>query len=306
MFDVVIIGNGPAGLSAAVYAKRAMLETVVIGKQAFLGGQIVNSEQVDNYLGLPGTKGFDLVMKFMSHAEELGVIFREGMVTNVVDNGEYKTVELEQGEPLETKTVLVASGAKYRLLGIEGEAEYAGAGVSYCATCDGAFHRGKDVAVIGGGDVALGDAVYLSKGCRNVYLIHRRNEFRGTKVLQERVREAENIEFLPFYEVQEIHGGDVVEKITLRHNQTGEEKTLEVSGVFIAVGMEPQTGFVKGVVPMDKAGYIIADETGVTGTKGIFVAGDARTKKLRQVATAVSDGANAVISIEEFLTGSLN
>lgn len=305
MFDVVIIGNGPAGLSAAIYARRALLETVVIGKQAFLGGQIVNSEQVDNYLGLPGTKGFDLAMKFMSHADELGVIFREGLVTKIVDNGEYKTVELEQGEPLETKTVLVASGTKYRLLGVEGEEKFIGAGVSYCATCDGAFCRGKDVAVIGGGDVALGDALYLSKGCRKVYLIHRRDEFRGTKFLQESVRQAENIEFLPFYEVREIHGDDVVEKITIHHNRTGEEKTLEVSGIFIAIGMNPQTGFIKDVVPMDKAGYVIADETGVTGTKGIFVAGDARTKKLRQVATAVSDGANAVISIEEFLTESL-
>lgn len=303
MYDVVIVGNGPAGMSAAVYAKRALMDVLVIGKQAFLGGQIVNSEQVDNYLGMPETKGFDLAVKFKTHADRLGVTFREGFVTGIVDKGEYKSVEVEQGERIETRSVLIASGAKYRMLGVEGEKEFAGAGVSYCATCDGAFYRGKDVVVVGGGDVALGDAVYLSKGCRKVYLVHRRDEFRGTKILQERVRQAENIEFLPFYEVKKIYGDDgVVEHVTVCQNQTGEEKILNVSGIFIAIGMEPQSGFVNDMVPVDETGYIVADETGITGRKGIFAAGDVRTKKLRQVATAVADGANAIISIEEFLT----
>ncbi|MDD6069588.1 MAG: FAD-dependent oxidoreductase [Clostridiales bacterium] len=301
MYDLVIIGSGPAGLSAAVYAKRAMLDVVVLEKEAFSGGQIVNTEQVDNYLGLPGTNGYDLAMKFKEHADALEVPFKEGDVTAIADQGDYRTVELEDGEILETKTILIATGAKHKHLGADGEEELMGAGVSYCATCDGAFFRNKDVVVVGGGDVALGDALYLAKGCRKVYLVHRRDGFRAAKVLQEKVEQTGNIEFLPFYEVAGIHGEGMVSSVTLLQNQTKEEKELEVSGIFVAVGMEPETGFAKGVVDMDQAGYIVADETGVTSTKGIFVAGDVRTKALRQVATAVSDGANAITSIEKFL-----
>ena len=301
MYDLVIIGSGPAGLSAAVYAKRAMLDVVVLEKEAFSGGQIVNTEQVDNYLGLPGTNGYDLAMKFKEHADALEVPFKEGAVTAIADKGDYRTVELEDGEILETKTILIATGAKHKHLGADGEEELMGAGVSYCATCDGAFFRNKDVVVVGGGDVALGDALYLAKGCRKVYLVHRRDGFRAAKVLQEKVEQTENIEFLPFYEVAGIHGEGMVSSVTLLQNQTKEERELEVSGIFVAVGMEPETGFAKGVVDMDQAGYIVADETGVTSAKGIFVAGDVRTKVLRQVATAVSDGANAITSIEKFL-----
>lgn len=301
MYDLIIIGSGPAGLSAAVYAKRAMLDVVVLEKEAFSGGQIVNTEQVDNYLGLPGTNGYDLAMKFKEHADALEVPFKEGAVTAIADKGDYRTVELEDGEILETKTILIAAGAKHKHLGASGEEELMGAGVSYCATCDGAFFRNKDVVVVGGGDVALGDALYLAKGCRKVYLVHRRDGFRAAKVLQEKVEQTENIEFLPFYEVAGIHGEGMVSAVTLLQNQTKEEKELEVSGIFVAVGMEPETGFAKGVVDMDQAGYIVADETGVTSAKGIFVAGDVRTKVLRQVATAVSDGANAITSIEKFL-----
>lgn len=301
MYDLVIIGSGPAGLSAAVYAKRAMLNVIVIEKEAFSGGQIVNTEQVDNYLGLFGINGYDLAMKFKEHADALEVPFKAGTVTAITSREDSRTVELENGDVLETKAVLIATGAKHKHLGAAGEQELIGAGVSYCATCDGAFFRNKDVVVVGGGDVALGDALYLSKICGRVYLVHRRDGFRAAKVLQERVEQAENIEFLPFYEVSEINGDGMVNSVTLIQNQTQEEKELEVSGIFIAVGMEPETAFAKGVVDMDKAGYIVADETGVTSEKGIFVAGDVRTKVLRQVATAVADGANAITSIEQFL-----
>ncbi len=301
MYDLVIVGSGPAGLSAAVYAKRAMLDVVVIEKEVFSGGQIINTEQVDNYLGLMGINGYELATKFKEHAEALGVPFRQESVTAAADKGEYKTVELKSGEVLETKAVLIATGAKHKHLGVIGEQEFTGAGVSYCASCDGAFFRGKDVAVVGGGDVALEDALYLARGCRKVYLVHRRDSFRAAKVLQEKAEQTENIEFLPFYEVAGINGEGMVSSVRLVQNKTGEEKEIEVSGIFIAIGMEPETGFIKEAVKLDSAGYVVADETGVTSTAGIFAAGDVRTKALRQVVTAVSDGANAVTSIERFL-----
>ena len=302
MLDLVIIGSGPAGLSAAVYAKRAMLDVLVLEKEPFQGGQIVNTEQVDNYLGLYGTNGYDLAMKFKEHAEQLEVPFAEGQVSTIEQKDDRRVVVLEDGTRYETKTVLIATGAKHRQLGADGEKEFMGAGVSYCATCDGAFFRGKDVAVVGGGDVALEDALYLAKGCHKVYLIHRRDGFRAAKVLQDAMEKTENIEFLPFYEVKGIHGDGMVQSVTIVENQTKEEKTLDLSGVFVAIGMQPNTEFLQnGIVALDPQGYVIAQENGVTNAKGIFVAGDVRTKELRQIATAVSDGANAVYSIEKFL-----
>lgn len=302
MLDLVIIGSGPAGLSAAVYAKRAMLDVLVLEKEPFQGGQIINTEQVDNYLGLYGTNGYDLAMKFKEHAEQLEVPFAEGQVSTIEQKDDRRVVVLEDGTRYETKTVLIATGAKHRQLGANGEKEFMGAGVSYCATCDGAFFRGKDVAVVGGGDVALEDALYLAKGCHKVYLIHRRDGFRAAKVLQDAMEKTENIEFLPFYEVKGIHGDGMVQSVTIVENQTKEEKTLDLSGVFVAIGMQPNTEFLQnGIVALDPQGYVIAQENGVTNAKGIFVAGDVRNKELRQIATAVSDGANAVYSIEKFL-----
>ncbi|MCM1180398.1 MAG: thioredoxin-disulfide reductase [Clostridium sp.] len=301
MYDVVIIGSGPAGLSAAVYAKRAMLNVLVLEKEPFNGGQIVKTEQVDNYLGLNGINGFDMAMKFKEHADALGVSFREGTVSAIEDTGADKMVRLANGEVLAAKTVVIATGARHKMLGAEGEQEFTGAGVSYCATCDGAFYRGKDVAVVGGGDVALGDALYLAKGCNRVYLIHRRDGFRAARSLQARVQETENIEFLPFYEVKKIMGNDMAEEVLLTQNQTGEERSLAVSGLFIAVGMEPETAFVKDTVKTDEAGYVVAGEDCKTSADGIFAAGDVRTKPVRQIATAVADGANAAASIEQYL-----
>ena len=327
MRDLVIVGSGPAGLSAAVYAKRAMMDVVVLEKEAFSGGQIVNTEQVDNYLGLPGISGFDMGMKFREHADTFGVEFDDREVTAIEDHGDHKTVSLEDGSSIETKAVLIATGAKHRKLGIPGEEEFTGAGVSYCATCDGAFFRNKEVAVVGGGNIALEDALYLSKMCSKVHLIHRRDKFRGEKILGAQVLETENIEFHPFAQVTGIGGtpGKLELKVAVNTSKTvggqadaganvnasseetsafgSHDFTLPVAGVFIAIGTSPITDFLGDVVKLDDAGYVAAGETGQTSTPGIFAAGDVRTKAVRQVATAVGDGAAVIHYVEEYLNG---
>lgn len=297
--DLVIVGSGPAGLSAAVYAQRAKLDQVVIEKEMFSGGQIVTTDRVDNYLGLYGESGYDLAVKFREHADKLGVPFMEDEVSKITDKGEYKEVYLKSGKVIETKAIVIATGANHRKLKVKGEKELTGAGVSYCATCDGAFFKGKNVAVAGGGDVALEDALYLSNLCEKVYLIHRREELRASKEIQQKVMSKDNIEFMPFYEIKEINGENKVENILLYQNQTGENVNLDVSGVFIAIGMEPQSEFLNGVVELDKAGYIKAGEDCRTSAQRIYAAGDVRTKELRQIITAVSDGAYAISSLEK-------
>lgn len=297
--DLIIVGSGPAGLSAAVYAQRAKLDQVVIEKEMFSGGQIVTTDRVDNYLGLYGESGYDLAVKFREHADKLGVTFMEDEVSKINDKGEYKEVYLISGKVIETKAIIIATGANHRKLKVKGEKELTGAGVSYCATCDGAFFKGKTVAVAGGGDVALEDALYLSNLCEKVYLIHRREELRASKEIQQKVMSKDNIEFMPFYEIKEINGENKVENILICQNQTGENVNLDVSGVFIAIGMEPQSEFLNGVVELDKAGYIKAGEDCRTSAPGIYAAGDVRTKDLRQIITAVSDGAYAISSLEK-------
>lgn len=299
---MIIVGSGPAGMSAAVYAKRAMLDVLVVEQEAFSGGQIVNTTEVDNYLGFFGLDGYDMAMKFKEHIDHFDVSVQKGQVTGITRQRESWQVMLADGSNISAKTVLLAMGAKHRKLVVPGEQEFSGAGVSYCATCDGAFFRKKQVAVIGGGDVALEDALYLSKMCETVYLVHRREELRGARQLQERVNKTDNISFLPFYEVKEILGEQNVTGARLVQNQTKEERLLDISGIFIAVGMEPDTAYLGDVVERDDAGYVKAQEDGVTSAKGIFVAGDVRTKQLRQIATAVSDGANAVASAVRYMT----
>ena len=301
MYDLVIVGSGPAGLSAAVYAKRAKMNVLVLEKESFSGGQIVYTEQVDNYLGMYGKSGYELSEAYRSHAEALQVEFREANVEKIEEKEEHKVIILENGERIETKTLLIATGATHKKLLVPGEEEFFGAGGSYCATCDGAFFSGKQVAVIGGGDVALEDALYLSKICQTVYLVHRRESFRGAKLLQEKVKETKNIIFLPCYEVEQIKGNQKVDTLLLKEKKTGERKELVVSGVFVAIGMEPESRLLDGLVELDESGYVVAGEDGITSNLGIFVAGDIRTKQLRQIVTAVSDGANAVYSIEKYL-----
>lgn len=301
MYDLVIIGSGPAGLSAAVYAKRACLDLVMVEKEPMGGGQMIYTQEVDNYLGLPGMGGFDLSQKFEEHAKKLNVPTKNGEVADIQQVRDYWKVVLDSGEALETKTVLLATGSSHRKLEVPGEARLTGAGVSYCATCDGAFFRGKTVAVVGGGDVALEDALYLAKGCEQVYLIHRRQELRGAKILQEQVEKESKITFLPDTVITEIHGDNKVESVTLCNKKDKSTKELALDGVFIAVGMNPQTEAVEKILCLDH-GYVRAGEDGITDKPGLFVAGDVRTKRLRQIVTAVADGANAVTSITDYLS----
>lgn len=301
MYDVVIIGSGPAGLSASIYGRRANLEVLVVEKQAYSGGQIINTEQVDNYLGLFGVNGVELAQKFRKHADDMGVKFQQGTVERIVNNGQERTVVLSEGEALKTKTILVATGAKYRRLQVPGEEQFHGHGVSYCATCDGAFFANQEVMVVGGGNVALEDALYLSKVCKKVYLVHRSKELRAAKQLQEKMREKENIEFLAEYEVEEIVGTEKVEAVYLKGTKDGNHREVAVTGIFVAIGMEPESHFAQKVVHCNEDGYIIANESCRTNEEGIYVAGDVRTKELRQLVTAVSDGANAMVSIENYL-----
>lgn len=301
MYDLIIIGSGPAGLSAAVYAMRARLNALIIEKEAYSGGQIVNTERVDNYLGMYGTSGFDLANAFRGHANSLGAQFMSGDVNGLEDAGTHKVVCLSDGKKIDTRSVLIATGARHKMLGAPGEEKFKGMGVSYCATCDGAFYKGKTVVCVGGGNVALEDALYLSNLCDKVYLIHRREEFRASRDVQDKVKAKKNIIFMPYYVVTEICGSDVLTEVVIKNNKTDEEKTLPVSGVFVAVGMEPEADFAKGLVQMDEKGYIIADESCMTSCDGIFAAGDVRTKDVRQVITAVSDGACAIHFIEAFL-----
>lgn len=300
MYDIIIIGTGPAGLAAAIYGERARLSLLVIEKQPMSGGQIINTTDVDNYPGLQGVGGFELASKLRSHADAMGAEIITAEVKEVELLGDVKRVVTEDAV-YEGKTVIIATGATHRKLGVAGEEELLGAGVSYCATCDGAFFRGKEVAVIGGGDVALEDALFLSRISSKVYLIHRRDEFRGAKSLQEKVFAAENIEIIWNTVAEEVVGEGKVEALALKNRVTGEAYRLSVQGVFVAVGIQPNTELFRGMTELDKSGYICAGEEGNTSIPGVFAAGDVRTKQLRQVITAAADGANAVTSVEHYL-----
>ncbi|MGN0376694.1 MAG: NAD(P)/FAD-dependent oxidoreductase [Suilimivivens sp.] len=319
MYDVVIIGSGPAGLSASVYAKRAGLNAVTVEKSPMSGGQVLNTYEVDNYLGLPGINGFDMGMKFREHADSLGCEFitstvlqirkeqREEAVLRAASVSEAEeteeigfAVETEDGI-LRTKAVVAATGAVHAKLSIPGEEELSGRGVSYCATCDGAFFRGKVTAVIGGGDVAVEDAIFLARSCEKVYLIHRREELRAANALQEEVKSLPNVEIIWDTVAEKIEGKDQVEGLLLKNVKTGETKKLPVDGVFVAVGIIPDSDLFKEIANCDEKGYVIAGEDGVTSMPGIFAAGDIRKKKLRQIVTAVADGATAIQSVQEYL-----
>ena len=282
IYDIIIIGSGPAGLCAAIYAKRAQLDMLVIEKDFSSGGQMVKTYEVDNYPGLPGMSGYDMAEAFRGHADKLKKI--------ITNKNQYLT-----------RTLVIAAGARHRTLGIPGEEEFSGMGVSYCATCDGAFFKDGVTAVIGGGDVAVEDAIFLSRICKKVYLIHRRDELRAAGILQESVKAIENVEIVWDTIPREIRGTDQVQSLAVENVKTGETKELAVDGVFIAVGILPNTEEYGSLVKLNDAGYIEAGEECASSVPGIFAAGDIRTKQLRQIVTAAADGANAVDSAQKYL-----
>lgn len=300
IYDLAILGAGPAGICAAIYATRGKLNTLWLEKKFVQGGQIVDTYEVDNYPGLPGITGLDLGETMVNHAEKLGIKPKREPVLSIEEENGLKVIRTKKNRYM-AKAVILACGAAHRQLGIPGEEELSGMGVSYCATCDGAFFQDGTVAVVGGGNVAVEDAILLSRTCKKVYLVHRRDELRADKVLQDKLFKCANVEMVWDSVPTVIEGTDKVEDIKVHNVKTDEEKTIAVDGVFIAVGILPNTEKFKGLVDLDEGGYIIAGEDGVTSTPGIFAAGDIRTKNLRQVVTAVADGANAVASVQRYL-----
>ena len=294
MFDIIIIGAGPAGLTAAIYARRANKKTLVLEAKTY-GGQIVNTLDVENYPAESKISGLELAKKMYEQAKSLGTEFEYEKVIDVVDDGEKKIVKTEDGV-YEAKAVIIATGTDYCKLGLEKEEEFAGRGISYCATCDGALFKGEIIAVAGGGNSALYEALYLSDIVKKIYLIHRRDELRGDEILVEKLKEKGNVEFILGSNVTKLIGDEKLEQIEING-----EKTLDVSALFIAVGREPKVSFSK--ITKDINGYIQAGENCKTNVEGIFVAGDVRTKDTRQIVTAVSDGAVAATAAIKYLSG---
>lgn len=300
IYDLAILGAGPAGICAAIYATRAKLNTIWLDKKFVQGGQIVDTYEVDNYPGLPGITGLDLGEAMAGHAAKLGMKPQRETVRSIEAEQGIKVIRTKKNE-YRARTVIIACGATHRHLGIPGEEELSGMGVSYCATCDAAFFQDRTVVVVGGGNVAVEDAILLSRTCKKVYLVHRRDELRAEKILQESFFACKNVEIIWDSIPLSIEGTDKVEALKIQNKKTKEESFIETDGVFIAVGIVPGTEKFKDLVKLDEAGYIVAGEDGITSEPGIFAAGDIRTKNLRQVVTAVADGANAVASVQRYL-----
>ena len=300
MHDMIIVGAGPAGLTAALYAARAGMDVLVL-ERIFAGGQIARAHIVENYPGFPeGIPGVEIGLRFKEQAERHGARIETVEVNEFRLEGEEKVLVTADSE-YTAKTVVLAMGARYKTLGLRSEKKYVGRGVSYCATCDGAFFRGRDVAVIGGGNTALEDALYLTGFCNHIYVVHRRDALRGEKALQRAAMNSDKIEFVWNNELDEVLGGDVVHSIRVNHNQSGEMREIPVTGVFIAIGQTPETTPLAGIVDLDESGYILADSAMRTNLPGVFAAGDIVQKPLRQVITAASDGAVAVYSAQSYL-----
>lgn len=305
IYDIVIIGGGPAGYTAALYGARAGLSTIVLEKLS-PGGQMATTSWVENFPGFDeGIDGFDLAMKMKSGAEKFGAITEFAEVTSVDFTQKIKKITTSSGD-FEGKTVIIATGSSHRTLGLPEEESLVGKGVVYCATCDGMLFKGKDVCVVGGGNTAVADALYLSKICKSVTIIHRRDRLRASQVYTKTLQTTDNIDFVWNSTVEQITTGDVngrqmVNGVELKNVKTNEIKSLDVKGVFVAVGNIPNTSIFKDIITLDESGYIVAGEDCKTNIEGVFAIGDVRTKELRQIINACADGANATHFIEEYL-----
>lgn len=298
-YDVLILGGGPAGLAAALYAKRAGVSVLVLERSIY-GGQVTNTPTVENYPGILNISGVDLAMALYEQVTGLGIEVRLEEPVSYQLDAPAKAVATARGL-YEAKAVIVANGVKRRTLGCPGEERLAGRGVSYCATCDGAFFQGVEVAIVGGGNTALEDALFLSNNCAAVHLIHRRDQFRGSSILAEAVKKRQNIHLHLNSVVEEITGEEKVAGARLRDVTTGEETRLELSGVFVAVGLAPDNAAFAGQLALDGAGYIQAGEDCRTNLAGVFAAGDTRTKEVRQIITAAADGAVAALGAANYV-----
>ena len=304
IYDMIVVGGGPGGYTAALYAARAGLDTVILEKLS-AGGQMALTEQIDNYPGFEdGIDGFSLGEKMKRGTERFGVETKLTEVLSLDLSGTVKKAATSEG-PLFARTIVLATGAGPRELGVESEQELIGKGVNYCAACDGMFYKNKTVVIAGGGNTAAADALILSRICRKVIVVHRRDTLRATKIYHEPLMKAENVEFRWDSEIIELLHDEKVLGIRLRNVKTGEETTLACDGVFVSIGRKPSSELVKDQVEVDSAGYIIADESTRTNIPGVFAVGDVRTKALRQVVTAVADGATAVHYAEEYLAGGM-
>ena len=295
IYDLVIIGGGAAGLTSAIYAQRAGLDFVMLDTASSMGSQLTQTDEVENYTGLGKISGMDLIMKFREHAAGMDANMADEAVTAVSKDGGLFTVTGSKNT-YKSKTVIFCAGAAHRPLGVKGEAEFTGRGVSYCAVCDGFFYRKKTAVVVGGGDTAVSEAVFLSNICSEVKIVHRRGEFRAAKRLVDRLNECKNVTQVLNAELAEIKGDKTVTSVVLRDG-----RELETNGVFVAVGIVPNSGLVKDLADCDSAGFIVAGESGETSCEGLFAAGDVRTKPLRQIITACADGANCVNAVTELL-----
>ncbi len=300
--DVIIVGGGPAGLCAAMYAARGMLNGVLI-ERGLPGGELLNTELIEDYPGFESVLGSDLAEKMADHAKKFGATIVMDTVDSIKRDGEGEyEVKTQLGATYRAPTVILTAGGTPNKLGVPGEIEYAGRGVSYCAVCDGAFFKGETIAVVGGGDAAVEEAVYLTRYAEKVYVIHRRDEFRASKILQARLFENPKIEVVWNKVVEEI-GGEAkgATSLALKDTVTGEKPTLDVTGVFIFIGFTPNSGLIREHFAHDPSGYVITDSNMMTSIPGLFAAGDLRVQLTRQITTAVGDATTAVIAVEKYL-----
>lgn len=299
IYDVIIIGAGPAGMTSSIYASRANLDVLMVEKK-YPGGQMLSTAEIENYTGYENITGPDLSEKMFEHSKKFGTDFVFGEIKKVKIENNIKILEIS-GKTYKAKSIIIATGTQARFLGIEGEKEFTSKGVSYCAVCDGAFFKGKNVVVIGGGDSAIEESLYLANLVNKVTVVHRRDELRAQKILQDRAFKKKNIEFCWDSIPVKINGEKKVTGIEVKNVKTNEIKKIEAEGIFIYIGMIPQTEVFKDLNILDEKGYVIADENMLTSVEGVFVAGDVRQKEIRQVVTATSDGAIAAQSAYKYI-----